>query len=211
MNVAYIFDLDGTLSDPATGIGRSLDHALEAFGYPPIEAGEIARYIGPPLDETFRSIVGNATPERIDALIARYRERYAETGFAENVLYPGVAEVLGALDDAGVPLGVCTTKRVDFAERILRRFGIRDRFRFVSGGDIGIAKAQQLAALLSDGSIDASFTMVGDRANDILAAKANGLSAAAVLWGYGPLDELEAAAPDFLVQSPYELLGPILK
>jgi phosphoglycolate phosphatase len=63
-------------------------------------------------------------------------------------IYPGIAEALYALDAAGVPLGLCTSKRADFAESILELFGLRDHFRFVSGGDIGIRKSDQLATLL---------------------------------------------------------------
>lgn len=51
---ALIFDLDGTLSDPAVGIGRSLNYALEAFGYRSLSAREVSRYVGPPLDWAFR-------------------------------------------------------------------------------------------------------------------------------------------------------------
>jgi len=131
-----VFDLDGTLSDPSVGIGRSLNHALEHYGHPPIPANEVPQYIGPPLDHAFRSRLVGATPEHIGELVAKYRKRYAELGFAENVIYPGIAEALYALDAAGIPLGLCTSKRADFAENILELFDLSDYFRFVSGGDI---------------------------------------------------------------------------
>jgi phosphoglycolate phosphatase len=96
---------------------------------------------------------------------------------------------------------------VDFAERILDHFGIRRHFAFVSGGDIGIPKAGQLAALLRDGAIDGGATMIGDRAVDVLAAKANGLRSVGVLWGHGGAAELRAAGADMLLESPVELPG----
>jgi phosphoglycolate phosphatase len=203
---SYVFDLDGTISDPAVGIGRSLNYALQHFGYPPISERAVSCLIGPPLDEAFRSIVDDASPRRIAALVSRYRERYAEIGFSENVIYPGILEALRALVRAGVVLGLCTSKRTDLADRILRLFGIREHFRFVSGGDIGVSKREQLGALLANESIDRSFIMVGDRAIDILAARANGLAAIGVLWGHGSLEELRAASPDLLVEFPHELV-----
>ena len=203
---SYVFDLDGTISDPAVGIGRSLTYALQYFGYPLISERAVSRFIGPPLDETFRSIVDDATPQRIAALVSKYRERYAAIGFSENVIYPGILEALRALVRTGAVLGLCTSKRADFADRIVRLFGIREHFRFISGGDIGISKREQLGALLATESIDGSFIMVGDRAVDILAARANGLAAAGVLWGHGSLEELRAAAPEFLVEFPHELV-----
>jgi phosphoglycolate phosphatase len=201
---SHVFDLDGTLSDPSVGIARSLDHALAWFGYASLPDGGVTRFIGPPLDQVFRTIVGPVGDARIVDLMAKYRERYADVGYAENVMYAGIAEALSELSNGGV-LGVCTSKRADFAERILRRFGIRERFAFVSGGDIGVTKADQLADLVREGCADESSIMIGDRAVDIAGAKANGLVSAGVLWGFGSADELMAAEPKFLVASPAEL------
>ena len=202
---SVVFDLDGTLSDPGVGIERSLNHALVSFGYRRLAPGKVATFIGPPLDQVFRSLVGAVGDKRIGDLIAKYRERYADVGYAENVIYPGITKALQTLFDDGVVLGICTSKRADFAERILQRFGIREHFHFVSGGDMGVAKADQLACLVRERRVDASSIMVGDRAVDIAAAKANGLASAGVLWGFGSADELRAAAPSVLVASPEEL------
>lgn len=203
-----IFDLDGTLSDPAVGIGRSINFALEWFGYAPIADCEVSQFIGPPLDETFVSIVGTSEAEHIAELVSKYRERYAAIGYAENVVYPGIPDVLRALYDRGVPLGLCTSKRANFAEDILDLFGIGQYFRFVNGGDIGIRKTDQLASLLRRGLITQSAAMIGDRAVDILAAKANGLRSIGVLWGHGSLAELQGTSPDLLLECPQELLEP---
>ena len=208
MTAAFrVFDLDGTISDPSIGIGRSLNYALEHYGHPPIAESDVSHFIGPPLDETFRSIVRDSSPEHIAALVSKYRERYAEVGYSENVLYPGIPEALQALVAADIPLGLCTSKRADFAESILNLFGLRQFFHFISGGDIGVRKADQLASLLNDGLIAKSSIMIGDRAVDILAAKSNGLGSVAVLWGHGSLEELEGVFPDALLQFPRELLA----
>ena len=202
-----IFDLDGTISDPAVGIGRSLNFALQYYGYPEIRESEVSQFIGPPLDQTFTSIVGSSSPEHIGALVAKYRERYADLGYAENVIYPGILEALQALDASDIPLGLCTSKRADFADSILRLFGIRQYFRFISGGDIGVRKSDQLASLLIEGVIAKSSTMIGDRAIDVLAAKANELNSVAVLWGHGSLAELRGVSPNAILEFPHELIG----
>lgn len=202
-----IFDLDGTISDPAVGIGRSLNYALQQFGYEQIPESEVSRYIGPPIDQTFRSIVASSSPNHIAALVSKYRERYADIGYSENVIYPGIPEVLQALAAADIPLGLCTSKRADFANNILSLFGIRQCFRFISGGDIGVCKADQLASLLNENVVAKSSTMIGDRAIDVLAAKANKLNSVAVLWGHGSLAELQGASPDALFEFPHELLA----
>jgi phosphoglycolate phosphatase len=201
-----VFDLDGTLSDPLAGIGRSINYALSHFGYAELPLADLAAHVGPPLDQSFSLITGVSSSSALAAFVAKYRERYGEIGFSENVIYPGIAEVLHSLADTGTTLGLCTSKRADFAEKILELFGLRSYFSFVSGGEIGTHKWQQIRTLLEAGLITQSSVMVGDRAVDITAAHRNGLLAAGVLWGYGSRQELEAEQPRYLFSTPAELL-----
>ena len=207
-----LFDLDGTLSDPLVGIGRSINHALAHFGFPTHELDALAPYIGPPLDESFAILTGVVSKPDLAALVAKYRERYGDVGYAENVLYPGIPEAVETLRRAGIPLGVCTSKRQDFAEKILEMFGLRRHFEFVSGGEIGTPKSRQIEALLASGQVSEVSVMVGDRAVDVEAAHRNGLHAAGVLWGYGSAAELAQARPRYSFASPAELrelaIGP---
>lgn len=202
-----LLDLDGTISDPAEGIGRSIDHALVSYGYAPLVPGTVSAHIGPPLDDTFRQLTGTTCEDRIAALVARYRERYAEKGYAENTLYPGVTGALARLTERGIPLGLCTSKRVDFAEQVLSHFALREHFVVVSGGDIGIPKAEQLGRLIDASEVGPGSVMIGDRAVDVHAGRANGLRAVGVLWGHGSVEELETAGPDRLLEHPDELAG----
>lgn len=200
-----LFDLDGTLSDPLVGIGRSINYALSHFGYPERELGELAVHIGPPLDQAFRSLTRVDDQCAVNALVAKYRERYGQVGYSENVLYPGISEALEGLSGAGVAMGVCTSKRADFAEQILLLFGLRSHFRFVNGGEIGVQKWQQIEALRKKGLVGASAVMVGDRAVDLVAAHRNGLHSAGVLWGHGSRAELERERPHYLLSAPLDL------
>src|SRR5438046_1102866 len=172
-----LFDLDGTLSDPLVGIGRSINYALSHFGYPELPLSHLAVHVGPPLDQAFSSITGLRSSSALSGFVAKYRERYGEIGYAENVLYPGIPEVLHSLASVGIPLGVCTSKRVDFAENILELFGLRSYFSFVCGGEIGTQKWQQIQDLLAKGAVSQSTVMVGDRGVDMSAAHGNGLHA----------------------------------
>ena len=202
-----VFDLDGTLSDPLPGFARSINHALRLQGFAEREPAELARFIGPPLDETMIELSGDADAAIRTRLIADYRQRYGASGYAENTLYDGIPAALHALREAGATLGLCTSKRVDFAEAILRHFGLRELFAFVSGGEIGVHKWQQLQALREAGAVDGDAVMVGDRAVDITSAHRNGLHACGVLWGFGSLDELRAEHPRHLIARPQELAG----
>ncbi|PAS96629.1 MAG: HAD family hydrolase [Candidatus Dactylopiibacterium carminicum] len=201
-----VFDLDGTLSDPLEGIGRSINHALQACGYATHPLDELAIYIGPPLDFSFRELTGSQDEAHIAALVAHYRERYGSIGYAENALYAGIPEALAGLQARGCRIGLCTSKRVDFAEQILALFKLRQHFSFVSGGEIGTPKWQQLGALCQRGLVGPDSLMVGDRAVDMIAAHRNGLSAAGVLWGFGSQEELSEQSPRYLLSRIDELL-----
>jgi phosphoglycolate phosphatase len=200
-----LFDLDGTLSDPLVGIGRSINYALEYFGFAPLDLVRLAPYVGPPIDETFTVLTGVSSDADIRALVAKYRERYSDVGYSENVLYPDVADAIAHLADADVPLGICTSKREDFADRILQMFGLRAHFAFVSGGEVGIAKWQQIEALVAAGRVGPATLMVGDRATDLIAAHRNGLLSAGVLWGYGSEAELAQERPHYVFRTAAEL------
>lgn len=200
-----LFDLDGTISDPLVGIGRSINYALSHFGYEPLELKDLSPYIGPQIDEAFKSITGVTEAHHVNSLVAKYRERYGDVGYSENVLYPGILEALEKFKKVNMPLAVCTSKRKDFAQRILEMFGLRHYFSFISGGEIGIHKWQQIESLLARGLVSKNTVMVGDRAVDMVAAHRNGLCAAGVLWGHGSRTELENESPRYLVDSPPQL------
>jgi phosphoglycolate phosphatase len=145
---------------------------------------------------------------QISSMVDKYRERYLEIGFSENVLYDGMREVIDELHELrSCNLGICTSKRSDVAEKVLQMFDLANYFGFVSGGDIGISKSQQIAALLASSAITGRSMMIGDRSVDILAAHSNGLQSTGVLWGYGSRCELEEANAGHLSDAPAELLG----
>lgn len=201
-----IFDLDGTLSDPSLGVMRCIHHALESHGFPQVSPAVIRDEIGSPLDEIFLQLVPDASASVVDSLVHGYRQRYAQAGYAENEIYPAIPEAIRGLAEMGLNLGVCTSKRKDFAEKILALFDLSAYFAFVNGGDIGIRKAQQLAGLLASGAVDQDAVMIGDRSVDIQAARINGLRSIGVLWGFGSPQELAAAQPDHTVNDVAELL-----
>jgi phosphoglycolate phosphatase len=202
-----VFDLDGTISDPALGVSRCLNYSLTIHGFPGLSGREVSRFIGPPLDDAFREITGSGSEKLITDLVATFRERYGRVGYTENSLYPGIPEAIRHIASRQIPLGICTTKRTDCAEKVMQLFRLRPYFSFISGGDIGIKKEDQLRVLLENNSIGKNAVMIGDRAVDISAARANGIGSAGVLWGHGSRRELEEAGPDTLLERPEQLKG----
>lgn len=207
------FDLDGTLTDPAPGITACLAYALERMGRVPPPQQELARFIGPPLRGTFARLLGSdgeeIGQEEVEQAVAWYRERFSTTGLFENAVYAGIPEVLGMLRDAGHLLRVVTSKPTVFAEQIVGHFGLKEFFLEVVGSELSgerSEKSELVAHALRSACADAARTvMIGDRAVDILGARANGVRSVGVLWGFGTEHELREAGPDCVVGAVEEI------
>ena len=204
------FDLDGTLTHPHEGITRCMQHALRECGAEPPDAADLRRFIGPPLRDSFQLLLRTEDQSRVDAAVAAYRARFETTGMFENAVCPGMEDVLARLSSGGRKLSVVTAKPTVFARRILDHFALDGFFGGVYGPDLSSTAYSKESlirgALASSGASPQSTCMIGDRAEDVLGARANGVHAIAVAWGYGSSSELEAACPDKTVDSARELL-----
>ncbi len=204
MNV--LIDLDGTLTDSAPGIVACIKHALAEMRLACPDDAALRHFIGPPLHETFREILGSDDPGRIQTALGFYRERFAARGIFENVVYPGIPLALQALVDAGAALFLATSKPLPYAERIVEHFGLRDYFSAVYGSEFDgtrSGKKDLIAHVLKIESLPpATVCMVGDRSHDVVGAKANGVRPIGVLWGYGSREELEGAGATVLCREP---------
>ena len=209
------FDLDGTLTDPVEGITRCIAHALQAMNAPVPPLPELARYVGPPLRVTFGVLLGpNATAAQIEQAVAHYRDRFHAVGLYENALYPGVPEMLGALQNAGLRLYVATAKPHPSARRVLEHFGLSPYFAAVYGSEFDGRfddKGDLLEHLLAQEQIAPDQTwMIGDRSHDVIAALRNGIYPVGVTYGYGSAEELNAAGAKELCASPEQVAAAVL-
>ncbi|HEX6186455.1 MAG TPA: HAD hydrolase-like protein [Pyrinomonadaceae bacterium] len=206
MDQHVLLDLDGTLTNPRLGITRCMRYALECLSVACPSDDVLASFIGPPLRGTFAALLGTPDRERIEEAMARYRERFADTGLFENEVYGGIPELLARATEAGARLFVATSKPAVYAERILTHFSLRPHFAGVYGSELGGRfenKTDLLEHLLGAERIAANeAVMVGDRAADVFAAQANGVRSIGVLWGYGSERELVEAGADSLCPDP---------
>lgn len=205
-----LFDLDGTLTDPAIGITRCIQHALVQLGLEPPPYDELTRFIGPPLQSTFAELLAADDESRIAHAIALYRERYQETGMFENRVYSDVPAGLEQLIVDGHRLWVATSKPRVFAEKVIEHFQLGGYFRAIYGSELdgsNTDKSDLIRGILEQEQLSPADTwMIGDRAQDIRGGRANGLKTLGVLWGYGSDDELRGATADSLARDMAELI-----
>jgi phosphoglycolate phosphatase len=208
-----LFDLDGTLSDPFEGVVRCIHYALGRLGIAAPERKALRDWIGPPLYDSFRVLLGDEALA-LEALTL-YRERYAVQGLYENKLYPGISALLNDLHTSGARLMVATTKLNTAAERVLEHFAL-DRYVSTLAGTTVDGRLHDKAAVIAEllpllNPLErANCVMVGDRRFDIEGARAHGIPCIAVGWGYGESAELEAAAPLTIVATVDELREQLL-
>jgi phosphoglycolate phosphatase len=206
-----LFDLDGTLTDPAPGITACLLHAARALGQTSGSARDMRRFIGPPLREALSEILRTDDAVLIEEAVRLYRERFSSIGLFENAVYPGVPHALDQLRGEGFVMRVVTSKPKVYADQIIDHFQLREFFPCVYGAELSgerSSKTELLACLLqSEPSDPARACMIGDRSHDILGAKAHGIASLGVTWGYGTRDELQAAGADRVIDAVDELIG----
>jgi phosphoglycolate phosphatase len=204
MKTTIIFDLDGTITDPAEGITRSINYALAGLGHRTYPEADLLSYIGPPLSITFSELIQTSDEDTLTRAIELYRERYIPVGYRENRLYDGMREVLERLAADGSPLCIATNKRQDIAQSVLAFLGIDALFTQVHGCDLDRTKPDLLHDIQSDAALSRRcMVMVGDRGTDFEAAATVGMPSIGVAWGYGTDDELTMATA--VAQSPRHL------
>lgn len=201
-----LFDLDGTLTDPAEGITKSVAHALRHFG---IEVENLTRlypFIGPPLKTSFQKYY-HFDEESAFQAVRLYRERFSAIGWKENIPYDGIRQMLQALMCNGKRLMVATSKPEQFAKQILEHFDLADFFEVICGAPMDekahSTKATVIAEALRRGAVTelSDVIMVGDREHDVIGAHENGIAAIGVLYGYGDRAEHERCSADYIVET----------
>ena len=205
-----LFDLDGTLTDPKVGITESIRYALAKMERPYPPDASLDWCIGPPLQETFATLLQTNNPQLPIEALRLFRERFGTVGLFENTPYPAIPHVLQNLQAAGLRLFIATSKPAVFAQRIVEHFDLAHYFLVVYGSELDgrlTHKNELIHHVLQQEALDPAQTlMVGDREHDILGAKANHVAAAGVTWGYGSAQELTAAGALTLLHEPTNLL-----
>lgn len=218
-----LFDLDGTLTESGPGITHAVQYALHCMGIEEPDRSKLEVFVGPPLNVSFQERYGMSSEESGRA-IHYFRDVYDNEMLFENQVYPGVRELLDRLHADGVQMGIASSKPVNLVQRILEHFDIRKNFDVVIGARMEeeldnkagtdhklamVQKAIEGLRGLNTGETKETFcrkcAMVGDRSFDIKGAKANGVAAIGVSYGYGTWQELSEAGADAIAADAREL------
>ncbi|MCR5671697.1 MAG: HAD-IA family hydrolase [Butyrivibrio sp.] len=200
-----LFDLDGTLTDSGPGIMNGFAYAIEKMGDQVTDREQLKKFVGPPLKDSFNRVLGY-NEEDTDKAIKLYREYYNTMGgVLENSVYPGIEQLLADLSAEGKTLIVATSKSEYATNVVLEHFGLRKYFEFVATADDKDRprKADVIRYVFEQCKIadKSRAVMIGDRENDISAAKEVGIDSVGVLYGYGDREELTNAGATYIAES----------
>ena len=206
-----VFDCDGTLVDSQHAIVAAVTIAWREEGLDEPDPDNIRRTIGLPLEQCIARIAPDLSPERHATLVDRYRDA-AHRIYADDSnhapLFPGVMEVLDALAEVGVLLGVATGKGTRGLTAVLENHALNGRFVTLQTADTARGKPHPemlLQAMAESGVQPAQTMMVGDTVFDIEMARNAGVGAIGVSWGYHDVSELVEAGAEVIIESFSEL------
>jgi phosphoglycolate phosphatase len=201
-----LFDFDGTLGDSYPAITASVNHVRARHGLPPLSEPEVRRHVG----RGPHYLLGHTVPAgAIEANIAAYRAHHPSVLREGTRLLPGAADVLRALHERGLRLGICSNKPVAFTRELTAYLGVQSFLDVVLGPeDVPRPKPapDMLRAALARLDVPAREALyVGDMVVDIQTARRAGISVWVVPTGSDEVKTLERARPDRLLRDLEEL------
>ncbi|MBM1174009.1 HAD family hydrolase [Microvirga arabica] len=211
-----VFDLDGTLAETAGDLVGTLNVILDREGLAPLPVRKARDMIGAGaralIQRGFEAAGKELTPDYLDELFRQFMVHYGENICVRTRLYPGVAEALDRLEEAGFILAVCTNKVEEHSVRLLHELGVGHRFAANCGRDtFRYFKPDPRHLTLTierAGGHPSRAVMIGDSRTDIVTAKNAGIPVVAVPFGYTdvPVQRLE---PDLVIKHFDELFPAV--
>lgn len=213
---AVLFDLDGTLADTAPDLAQALNRLLAQRGRPALPFAVIRPHASHGSQSMVKLGFG-LEPGDPDyaACRAEFLALYAANLACATTLFPGMRELLEALESAGIPWGIVTNKPAWLTDPLLTALGLDRRAACVVSGDTAPRPKPHpdpiLHACRQLGLAPGDCWMLGDAERDIAAGLAAGTRTLAALFGY--LDENDDPASwgaDGLIREPVEALAWLL-
>ena len=209
---ALLLDLDGTLLDTARDMGAALNELRRQEGREALPFESIRPQVSHGGAALVRLGFADVPPQEAESLRRRFLDIYRGALAVHTRRFEGYAEVLAALDAAGIPFGVVTNKPGWLAAPLLAALELDRRLACVVSGDTLPQRKPHPAPLLHAATLagvdPAACVYVGDAERDIIAGRAAGMRTIAVRFGYlAPGEDPAAWRPDGIAEHPADLLA----
>lgn len=215
MTKLVIFDLDGTLLNTIDDLAVSTNYALTKHGFPEHPISAYNFFVG----NGIRKLVERALPEnkRDDATVKTVLKDFVSYYDKHSTVltrpYDGIKELMVELTQSGISMAVASNKYQAATEELVEKYFGEFEFVEVLGQRDGIAPKPDpviVEDILEKTNVEKEAVLfVGDSGVDMQTAINAEVSSVAVSWGFRPIAELNAFSPDFMIDSPKELLSII--
>jgi phosphoglycolate phosphatase len=200
-----IFDMDGTLIDSVALIVETVTDAFGAVNEPAPTEHAIRAISGITARDAMAILAPAAAPQRVEEILSSYRTQYQrQAGVAREPLFKGALDALDRLQQReDMILAVATGKGYRGAVTLLERHNILERFHSVQTPDHNRGKPdpQMIETAMEKAGVGRSETvMIGDTVHDMRMAKAAGVGAIGVAWGYHTVFDLNEAGADVVIE-----------
>jgi len=209
---AILFDLDGTLLNTLEDLGNSMNSVLERHRFP-LHALEAYRYfVGDGIENLVLRAVpaGNRDPKTLTDCLEAMKEEYGRRWMEKTQPYPGIPQLLDELVRRSIKMAIFSNKQDELTQIAVEKFLSKWPFEMVAGARASAPKKPDpsvpLAMAQKMGVAPEASLYVGDTNTDMKTAKAAGMHAVGVLWGFRDADELLMNGARVLVKEPSEIL-----
>ncbi len=207
-----IFDLDGTLLNTIDDLGEAANYALEASGYPQHSLASYPLYVGNGISKLIERVLPDdaRTPEIVARVRVKFQEYYNEHLWEHTKPYPGITEVLRALNDMNINIAVASNKYHEATTRLVEHFFGDLKWGAVEGQKEGFPLKPDPSIvfdiLTKVPTPKAEVLYVGDSAVDIETARRACVASCGVTWGFRNVKELRKAYAEHIVNRPSEII-----
>lgn len=207
--------MDGTLLDTLADLAESCNEVLTRQHFPTHPLPAYKGFIGDGLATLIKRMTPAGTADTVvQRCAALFTEIYSQNWKRKCCLYDGIDAMLAALKEHGIPLAILSNKPHEFTTLFVDEFFPEGLFAIIYGQRTGFPKkpdptvALEIVERLGVRPQDSLF--VGDSGVDMKTAKAAGMTAAGVSWGFRSVDELTDNNADIIVYHPSELQQYVL-
>ena len=210
-----LFDCDGTLVDSQHVIHEAMAAAFHIHGFAPPTRESVRKIIGLRLDHAIAELLQDETEETVAVISQSYKEMFAklrQRAGHDEPMFPGMRDLVVDLAGREVLLGVATGKSLRGLRQTLAMHGIDGCFVTLQTPDSAPGKPHPgmvLQAMAETGAQPASTFVIGDTTFDIMMARAAGVTAVGVAWGYHDPLHLKAAGADHILGNAEDLMAII--
>lgn len=214
-----IFDLDGTLVNTIGGIAWACNYVLEQHHYKTRRAEDYNELVGNGLQMTiFKALPEEANisleSEVLKELVEEFLEYYSENPMVDTKVYTGIYAMLEVLKTRGIRWGIHTNKQHNIATKIVEELFGNNEYIGIQGFSDRVKHKPNTSGtllLIGDNYVAGDILYVGDTEVDYETAVNLGVQSVLTSWGYRKRSQLEQLKPNFIIDSPQDLIKIIDK